>query len=193
MGLSLKDVELKAIPFPQMAIALANKAVDGALAISPFAPQILERKLGFVLADPDDYVKPGPLVIAVAFINTDWAAKNPKVVRDYFHAYMRGVREYCHAYHNGPNRREVIDVMVRTKVETRPEFLEQLPWPARNPLGLINAESILDMQDWYISQGLVQQKFAAGRLVDATYVDDANSRLGAYPAPNPASQLGGCR
>ena len=36
-GLTLADVDLKVIPFPQYAIAFTNKAIDAALAIAPWA------------------------------------------------------------------------------------------------------------------------------------------------------------
>ena len=118
------------LPFPQMGIGLANKAVDAAVVIPPWAFQLVDQSIGVVLADIDDYVKPSPLSIAVAFINTDWARQSPEVVRNFFVAYIRGVREYCQAYHHGPNRQEVIDIAVRTGVERRPELLYKYPWPA---------------------------------------------------------------
>src|SRR5215813_6825319 len=35
-GLTINDVEIKVVPFPQMSIAFANKAIDGAIVIPPF-------------------------------------------------------------------------------------------------------------------------------------------------------------
>src|SRR5262245_61666415 len=127
VGLSFRDVDLKFIPFQQVAIAFANKAVDAAFVIPPFAAQIVHRGLGVIISDPDDFVTPHPMTIAVEFINTDWAAKNGALVKNYFVAYMRGVRDYCQAYHNGPNRAEVVDIALRTGVERRPEILHDSP------------------------------------------------------------------
>src|SRR6266849_2326782 len=58
-GLGFKDVDLKFIPFPQVAVAFANKAVDAAFMIQPFASQIVDQGLGFAFADPDDFITPG--------------------------------------------------------------------------------------------------------------------------------------
>ena len=192
-GLTIKDVETKVIPFPQMAIALANKAVDAAIIISPFYAQVLEKNIGFMLVDPDDTVKPGPLTSAVVIINTDWAARNPEVVRNYFLAYMRGVREYCQAYHGGANRHAVIDLAVKTGTESRPEVLEKLPWPSRSPVGRVAPEVVLDMQAWFLKNGMISQQFPIEQLVDPSYVAAANARLGVFELDNKASERAGCR
>ncbi len=193
VALSLKDVEIKILPFTQMGIALANKAVDAALVISPWSSQFVDQGFGFVLASVDDHVKPTPLTIAVTIINTDWASKNPDLVRNYFIAYMRGVRDYCQAYHGGPNREEVIDIAVRTGAERRPELLHQYPWPARNPLGRLSMESLLDMQAYYVKAGLALQPFPAERLVTTVYADYAAEKLGPFVVQNKDSKLAGCR
>ena len=193
VGLTFRDVETKVMPFPQMAIALANKAVDGAIVISPFYAQVLEKNIGFMLVDPDDAVKPGPLTSAVVIVNTDWAAKNPQVVRDYFVAYMRGVRDYCQAYHNGANRGEVIGIAVKSGTETRPEVLEKLPWPSRSPAGRVSPEVILDMQAWFHKNGMIQQTAPIENLLDTSYVTQANAKLGPFEVGNKASTLAGCR
>jgi NitT/TauT family transport system substrate-binding protein len=193
VGLTFRDVDLKFIPFPQVAIAFANKAVDAAFLIPPYTSQIVERNLGFEFADPDDFVTPHPLTIAVNFVNTDWAARNQQLVKDYYVAYMRGVRDYCQAYHHGPNRAELIDIAVRTGTEKRPEVLYQYPWVARNPDGHINVASMLDIQNFFVEERLALAKFPAERLVTSTYVDYANQKLGSFELINKDSKLSGCR
>jgi NitT/TauT family transport system substrate-binding protein len=192
-GLTFTDVDVKFIPFPQVAIAFANKAIDAAFVIPPFAAQIEEKGLGFVFADPDDFVTPHPMTIAVNFINTDWAAKDPELVKKFYVAYMHGVRDYCQAYHGGPNRNEVIDLMVRTGVERRPEMLHKYPWTARNPDGRINTASMLDIQSFFVQEKLSLQNFPADRLVTGSYVDYANQQLGPFVLENKDSKLNGCR
>ena len=191
-GLGFKDVDLKFIPFSQVAVAFANKAIDAAFVIPPFASQIEEKGLGFVFADPDDFVTPHPMTIAVNFINTDWAAKAPELVKKYYVAYMRGVRDYCQAYHGGPNRGEVIDIMVRTGVERRPDMLNKYPWTARSPYGRLNVDSMLDIQSFFVKEKLSLKEFPAERLITRTYADYANEKLGPFVLANKGSKLAGC-
>jgi NitT/TauT family transport system substrate-binding protein len=193
VGLSIADVEIKILPFPQMGIALANKAIDAAIVIPPFVWQFEEQKIAVPFGDVDALVEPKPLSIAVIMINTDWAKKNPDLVRNYLTAWLRGVRDYCQAYHGGSTRKAIVDVLVSTGTEGRPELLHKYPWPARSPNGQVNVASMLDIQDWYLKQKLTNVKLAPDRLVDTSYLEEAARKLGPFVLENPDSKLPGCR
>jgi NitT/TauT family transport system substrate-binding protein len=80
-GARIADVEVKVIPFPQMAVAFRNKAIDAAIVIPPFTAQFSDGGLAVPFKDPDDLVKPHPMSIAVSMINTEWAKANDRVAR----------------------------------------------------------------------------------------------------------------
>ena len=193
VGLGFRDVDLKFLPFSQVALAFANKAIDAAFVIPPFAAQIVERGLAVVVADPDDFVTPHPMTIAVYFINTDWAGKNDALVKRFFVAQMRGVRDYCQAYHGGPNRAEVIDLAIRSGIERQREMLENYPWPASSPDGRINVASMLDIQAFFVQEGLSLRNLPAEKLLTETYIEHANRTLGPFVLANVGSTLPGCR
>jgi NitT/TauT family transport system substrate-binding protein len=192
-GVGIKDVDIKILSFVNMGVALTNKAVDAALVIQPWATQYVEKGIAKVFADPDDYADPKPLTIAVNMVNTDWAAKNKELMRRYYLAYSRGVRDYCQAYHGGKNRQDVIDIIVRTGLEERPEIIANTPWPARNVNGRINIPVLLDMQKYYIKEGLASKELSVDQLVNNEYVDAATEKLGPFTVENAASKLEGCR
>ncbi len=192
-GLKIADVDVKIFPFTQMALAFSNKAIDAAIVIPPFVYQLLEGGYAKGFAEPDTLVKPTPMTIAVLMTNTDWAKANPDLVQRYYTAYLRGVRDYCDAYHGAPIKNEIIDLLIRHGSERRPELLHNYPWPARSPNGQINTASMLDMQDWYASNGFSRAKLPAARLVDAHYAEVAVQKLGPYKPANPNSKLEGCR
>jgi NitT/TauT family transport system substrate-binding protein len=176
-----------------MSVALANKAIDAAIVIPPFVWQFEEQKIAIPFADADLLVEPRPLSIAVIMINTDWAKKNPDLMRNYITAWLRGVRDYCQAYHGGSTRKAIVDVLVSTGTESRPELLHKYPWPARSPDGRVNVASMLDIQDWYVKHKLANARFAPDRLVDTSYVEQAAEKLGPFVLENPDSKLPGCR
>jgi len=192
-GLTIADVDVKVLPFPQMAVAFTNKAIDAALVIPPFTSQLLEGGYAVAFKEPDDLVKPWPLTIAVAMINTDWAKSNRDMLRNYFTAYMHGVRDYCQAYHGGSNRAELIQRLIRTGTETREEFLNNYPWPSRDPRGRINVDSMVDMQAWFKRNKFANTQFPAERLADTSYAQYAAARLGPFVLENKNSKLAGCR
>jgi NitT/TauT family transport system substrate-binding protein len=193
VGLTINDVELKILPFTQMGLAFTNKAIDGAIVIPPFVWQFEAQGLAVPFASVDDIVEPRPMTIAVLMINTDWAKKSPDVVRNYVTAWLRGVRDYCRAYHGDASREPIIKVLNDSGTERRPELLHKYPWPARSPNGQINLASMLDIQNWYVTNKLANKAFPAERLVDTSYVQNAVAKLGPFEVANKDSKLPGCR
>jgi NitT/TauT family transport system substrate-binding protein len=192
-GLTIADVDLKIMPFTQMGLAFRNQAIDAALVIPPFVWQLAEQGLAVPFGNVDELVQPQPMTIAVIMANTDWIKANPDLVQRYMTAWLRGARDYCNAYHGGADRQEVIGELVSSKTEPRRELLEKYPWPARSPDGKINTASMLDINAWYVANKLSTQTFPAERLVNSTFIDAANKKLGPFQLENKDSKLPGCR
>jgi NitT/TauT family transport system substrate-binding protein len=192
-GLTLAYVDIKVIPFSQYAIAFTNKAIDAALAIAPWTWQLPKQGIAVPFGDSDALIRPTPVSISVAMINTDWAKASPTLPRDFFLGYLRGVRDYCQAYHGGSTRKAIIDLLIRSGTETRLELLNDYVWPARDPFGGINIASMLDMQDWFAKNKFTGARLPAERLVDASYAEYAAQKLGPFVLENADSKLAGCR
>jgi NitT/TauT family transport system substrate-binding protein len=192
-GLSIKDIEIKYIGFPQMGVALANKAIDVALEVPPFGGVAMAQGLGVKWIDPDDYIKPTPISFITYLANTDWIKKNPDLARRLFIALVRGGRDYCQAYHHGPNRQEVEDIMWKYKAVADRQMIGTIKWQARDPNGRFNVDSILDMQNWFAKEGMIGQKFSAERLIDTSFADAAAKQLPPFEVINKDSKLAGCR
>jgi NitT/TauT family transport system substrate-binding protein len=192
-GLTIADVDLKIIPFTQMGVAFKNKAIDAALVIPPFVWGLEEQGLAVPFGNVDELVQPRPMTIAVIMANTDWIKANPDLVQRYVTALLRGARDYCNAYHGGADRAEVIDELVTSKTEPRRQLLEKYPWPARSPYGKINTASMLDINAWFVANKMSAQTFPAERLVNSTFADAADKKLGPFQPENKDSKLPGCR
>jgi NitT/TauT family transport system substrate-binding protein len=192
-GLTMKDIDLKYIPFAQMGIALANGAVDAAFEVPPYGQMVIAAGQGVHWLDPEDYIKVLPSSFVAYFANSDWIKQNPDLAKRFFLALVKGGRDYCQAYHHGPNRQEVVDIMFKYRVAASAEQLDAMPWQARNPDGRFNVASLMDLQDWFFEQGIIKQKFAAERLVDSDFADYAEKQLPPFDLINKASALKGCR
>ncbi len=192
-GLKISDVEIKIFPFPQYGVAFANKAIDAGLVIPTWTSEFPQKGLAVTLVEADKVIQPSPVTIAVTSMNTDWAKKNPQVAKNFFLAYQRGVRDYCQAYHNGSTRKEIIAELVKYGLNRDPAFFETAFWNTRSADGLISVASVMDMQQWYVANKFTGQVFPAERVIDHSYVNYANEKLGPFVLENKDSKKEGCR
>jgi NitT/TauT family transport system substrate-binding protein len=193
-NLTLHDVDVKNLAFAQMLPALENGAVDVALAVAPFTALAVERNIAVVWLDPEQgYIATLPMTSVAYIVNTDWAAKNPDVARRLMLALARGSRDYCQAYHHGPNRGEMLDVLVKNRIGGDRALLDRMDWQARNPDGRFNLASLMDLQGFFKREGIIERTVPAERLVDPRYAAAAAQELGPFEAINKASGLEGCR
>lgn len=192
-GLGIKDIDIKYVSFAQMGPALLNGALDAALEVAPFGEIAIEKKMAVGWIDPEDHIKQLPLTNVAYIANTDWIKKEPDVARRFFVALARAGRDYCQAYHHGPNRAEMIDVMMKNKVVTNRELVERMNWQARSPNGEFNLASLESVQNFYKAEGIIKQTAPRDRLVDASFAQAAAKELGPFQLINKASKLKGCR
>ena len=190
-GLKLSDVNIKIFPFPQYAVAFANKAVDAGLVIPPWTVAYEKQGIAIPFGDADKLV-PGPVTISVNFANTDWLAKNRDVAIRFYRAYLKGGRDWCQGYHGAPIRQEIIEELIKSKVETRPDVLNGF-WTARPIDGRVNEASMLDVQNFYLEQKMIKRTFPIERLVDYSIITEAGKALPPFVLANPSSPLEGCR
>jgi NitT/TauT family transport system substrate-binding protein len=194
VGLRLSDVDVKALAFPQMAPALASKAVDVALMVAPFSDFAIAQKFAVPWIDPEaGPVKVLPMTALAYMASADWIAHDGDMARKVFIALARGARDYCQAYHHGPNRAEVVDLMVRHGIGKDAASLDRMNWQARDPNGAFNAASIHDIKRLFAKEGFIQNDPLDGKLVDARFSADAARELGPFEVINKASTLKGCR
>ncbi len=192
-NLRLKDIDLKYLSFTQMGPALANHGIDAALEVAPFSDIAIEQKLGLPWIDPEEgYIKQLPLTNVASIANVDWLRQQPDVAHRVFHALVRAGRDYCQAYHRGPNRAEVLDIMVRNKIATDRDLLDRMEWQARNPNGTFSLDSLDSMQNFFKAEGIIDKTAPRERLVNASFAETAAKELGPFEIINKASKRRGC-
>jgi NitT/TauT family transport system substrate-binding protein len=193
-GLSLKDVEVKHLAFSQMAAALANGALDVALAVAPFTELATRQNTATAWIDPEaGYIKTLPMTSVAYIVNTDWAAHNADAAMKLMLALARGSRDYCQAYHHGPNRGELIDVMMKHRIANDRALLDRMDWQARNPDGAFSLASLGDIQAFFKRDGVIDKTAPPERLVDPRYAQAAAKAFGPFELVNKDSKLEGCR
>jgi NitT/TauT family transport system substrate-binding protein len=110
-----------------------------------------------------------------------------------FVALARGSRDYCQAYHHGPNRAEVVDIMVRNRIVADRDLLDKMDWQARSPNGKFNLDSVDSVQTFFKQEAIIDKTAPRERLVDASFAQAAARELGPFELVNKSSKLMGCR
>ncbi|MDX2377332.1 ABC transporter substrate-binding protein [Microbacterium sp. LRZ72] len=90
-GLTMDQVALEYIPFPDQVPALANGGIAGGILSEPFPTQAEQNGSGYrPWATPTD--EP-PLPFTGIIYNTDWAEENSQLAEDYMRAYAMGAED----------------------------------------------------------------------------------------------------
>jgi len=179
-GLTLADVNLKYIPFGQMATALTTGAADAALMISPLQDAVADKGLGMKWINADSKITAQPVLISVWWMNADWARDSEDAARRFVRGTLRGVRDYCNAYHRGPNRGEVTRILAKYSDVKDAALIERIEWGATDPHGRVFEASLADIQDTFFKEKLVDAKVPLGRIAPAPWVAEVAAELGPF-------------
>ena len=110
-GLTIKDVQVKIMPFPDMVPALESGAVEAAILTEPF-PTLAEEKGVAVRPLPR---APGAKAIPItaAFWNADWAKANGDLAQRVMVGYVRAVRDLAADGGRGWSEDRNVDIIVK--------------------------------------------------------------------------------
>jgi NitT/TauT family transport system substrate-binding protein len=193
-GLTLADVNVKQLGFPQMLPSLANGALDVALMVAPYTDAARAQGVAVPWLDPEQgFVKALPMTSLAYMASADWIRDHRDQARRVFVALARATRDYCQAYHHGPNRGEVLDIMMKHGIARDRAQLDAMDWQARDPNGRANPQSLADMLRQFKAEGMIERDPPLARLVDTSFAEDVARTLGPFELINKASPLQGCR
>ena len=183
VGLTVKDLDLVNIPFPQMGTALTTRAVDAVIAVEPFVTLLHEKGTGVRWKGTAAFVTDPVMHISTYLTNHEWAEKHPKVAQDFVAGYLRGVRVYHEAMLAGKARDEVVGYLVKhTPVKDRALY-ERIVWQFADPNGAMGRKSVEDQIAWYFKSGMITRKLPVDQVLDLRYLEAAVKDIGALPCP----------
>jgi NitT/TauT family transport system substrate-binding protein len=176
-GLSLDDVQVEQVAFPEMIAAMGSKAIDGAMMIEPLVALAVSNGVAVRFRGVDvmypDYQTAGVLYGA------EFPKAHAEAAKRWMVAYVRGIRDLLDAEkERGAKWAEVVDLLVaNTRVRNR-QVYERVAMPGFDPDGYLNLETIKDSIDWFEKRGVVKVKPAMASFVDYQYLEYAHARLG---------------
>ena len=174
-GLTIKDVQVKLMPFPDMVPALESGAVDAAILSEPFPTLAEERGVALRPLTKAPGAKPVP--ITAIFWNKEWAAANPDLANRVMVAYLKAARDL--ALGDGWQGDKTLDVIVKF-TPAKPDVLKKAR-PHALDANLEMDASVLDsMQKFNAELGYLKYKELqpVGKLFNFAYRDRAVQELG---------------
>lgn len=147
-GLTVADVELSPMNFPDVIPALGNGAVDAALAIEPTATGSVANGVGEFLTT--DFALGAQITVLIA--NGTWLKQRPDVAARYLVAYLRAARDlYGDGWHRDDNV-AIIEKWTRLPAAT----LQRVLPIYCDPNGVINVDSLAAQQAFYMERGYLR-------------------------------------
>lgn len=176
-GLTLDDVEVVTLPFPEMNVAFSNQAIDAAFQIEPLAS--IAVKDGFAvnfLGSNEIFDK--PQVSVMYFGKRLLEPENREVGIRFFEAYLKAARELNT---EAGYTEEVLDI-INQYTQVPPETIKNAVKSYLVPNGELNLDFLEYVMDYYIDNGYTEltEPIPVEQMIDTTYLDEALERVGRF-------------
>lgn len=176
-GITIKDVQIKIMPFPDMVPALESGAVDAGIITEPF-PTLAEDK-GVAVRPLARPAGAKAIPITAAFWNAEWAKANADLAHKVMLGYVRAVRDLAADGGRGWHEDHNVDVMVKYTGAKREVIKKARPHVVDANLEL-DASTLDSMQKLNADLGYLKYTdfLSADKLFTFTHRDRALRELG---------------
>ena len=181
-GLKLTDVDLVSLAFPQMVLALANKAVDAAFCVEPSASvAVLQNSAVRIMGDDEVYPYHQLSVMQYA---GQFAKGKPDAGKRFLKALLRGVRDFNESLTNGRYEGDkghaVALILAEYGPFKTPDIYKSFVTSFSDPDGRLNIDSLNTDLDYFKQFGLIENPVTIEKSLDLSFLDAAVKELGAY-------------
>jgi NitT/TauT family transport system substrate-binding protein len=176
-GLTIKDVQVKIMPFPDMVPALESGAIDAGILTEPF-PTLAEGK-GVGVRPLPRPAGAKAIPITAAFWNAEWAKANPDLAHKVMLGFLRAVRDLAADGGRGWSEDRNVDLMTKYAA-TKKELVKKARPHVADPNLELDASTLDSMQKLSADLGYLKytEFLTADKLFTLTYRDRAVKELG---------------
>ena len=171
-GLSIEDVDLQYMSFPDAVVALESGALDAAIIGEPLATKAEQDGFAVrLLADfPIQHLQP-----TVVFGNQQWMADNPDAATGIVAGYLQASRDLTENF-NDPVNLAIIEKYTGVPAQLIAESVK----PVYSTDGTLNLESFTILQTFFRERGLLDydEDIDPATMVNTDYVDAALELIG---------------
>jgi NitT/TauT family transport system substrate-binding protein len=172
-GLTIEDVDLQYLTFPDAVTALDSGALDGAMVGEPLATQAQQQGLAAILSD--DFPVQGIQVTAV-YANANWVEENHDAAAGFVAAYLQACRDLMDA----PN--DPLNLTIINKYTDVPlDLIAQSVRPVYQAEGQIQTDNLVTLQEFFSDRGLMEFEGTIDpeSVIEQSVIDDAVALLDA--------------
>jgi NitT/TauT family transport system substrate-binding protein len=176
-GLTLDDVQLTTLSFPDQPAAYAGKSIDAGFLVEPFVSVAeLQKSATNVVPSGEIYAGVVPFVLSLSPV---FEQEQPEVVRRFVTAWLRGQREYYRAYIKGETDRAEYNRILSEYTPIHDEaLLLRMATSTIEPNNRMDPRTVDELQDYFVRYGTQQQKVDLSKVLDPSYGEYAVQRLG---------------
>jgi len=173
-GLSLRDIEIVNMPFPDMVAAFKSGAIDAAFPPAPFTTEILRDGTADIFGGP---IRPGASAVGILY-GALFMQERDASARRFFVALVRAARDL---QGDGYYRDEHLRAYAKY-TNLALDTLRQIDRYDFHPDLRPDTETLLDMQRVFLEAGILTYSppLPAERIVDESYSRAAVAQLGPY-------------
>jgi len=175
-GLKYEDVDVPIMPWPDMVVALGNKAIDGGLIGEPAGTEAVMKGVGVKLTN---YKLPAAQYGTI-FANKIYAKQHPEVIRNFLVGYLKAIREMTNGkLRQNPKLLDVVQGFTKVPMDT----LKEMPSLYWDPNGRVNKDSIVEVQKYLLDHKSVDytEALPLSDVLDESYLEQALTVVGTVP------------
>jgi len=177
-GLTIKDVDVVPLAFPDMIVALRNGSVDVAVPIEPHVTRIVSEGIGQIIGRTDATV-PNEQTAVILF-SEKFAQQRDVAVR-FMNAYLQGARYFNDAFDkkDATKRADAVSILAKaTNIDVA--LFEKMVLPGLDPDGKVNVQSLNSAQQYFVAKGSQTRALDMTKVVDMSFAEEAAKQLGPY-------------
>ena len=87
-------------------------------------------------------------------------------------------RFYKEAFHDSAKKEELVQILMKHTVVKDPALYERMIYPGLHPEGRVNADSIMQQQQFLHERGLVPNPVPVEQIIDHSFVEAALEIIG---------------
>ncbi|CAN5730694.1 hypothetical protein BH20CHL1_BH20CHL1_03870 [soil metagenome] len=171
-GLTIEDIELQTLGFPDVPAALESGALDGAMLGEPLATRAVQEGLVTIIAD--DFIS--DFQPTFVWVNPQFAEENRELVVGFLIAYLQASRDMIGDDWDSDENLAILEEY--TTVD--PDLTREASRSYWEPNGEINAQDLETLQAFFAERGLLEyeEMIAPEEIIDRSYVEEALEEIG---------------